>query len=329
MVPPAGPVEGATPTWTVAAVARRLGVAPATLRSWSHRYGIGPAEHQAGRYRRYTDNDVAELETMQRLVDGGMVLASAAAVARRRHRGTPATGTPGSAAPGAGPESIDEAPPVLTVSSGEVRALVQAAQRLDADTLLHTLDLSLARRDLTTTWNQLCRPALTALDNPELPTPCIDAALALAWAVSTSLRRRSPVGTVAAPRSRPVLLACAPTEHHTLALDALRAALAEQHVAAQIVGPAAPTSALVHAAERTSPCAVFLWAQRAATARPTALRRLLPHADTVAAAGPGWSPTGLPAGIPWVNTLDDAVRLARRAADAPAAPGRDRAITAR
>ena len=38
---------------TVAAVARRMGVAPATLRTWDRRYGVGPGEHEAGTHRRY------------------------------------------------------------------------------------------------------------------------------------------------------------------------------------------------------------------------------------------------------------------------------------
>ncbi len=36
------------PALTVAAVARRLGVAPATLRTWDRRYGLGPSEHTPG-----------------------------------------------------------------------------------------------------------------------------------------------------------------------------------------------------------------------------------------------------------------------------------------
>ncbi len=36
---------GAHPRYTVAAVARRLGIAPATLRTWSRWYGLGPADH--------------------------------------------------------------------------------------------------------------------------------------------------------------------------------------------------------------------------------------------------------------------------------------------
>ncbi|MSZ90543.1 MAG: MerR family transcriptional regulator, partial [Actinobacteria bacterium] len=46
---------------TVAAVARRIGVAPATLRTWDRRYGLGPTLHEAGSHRRYCPSDLAKL----------------------------------------------------------------------------------------------------------------------------------------------------------------------------------------------------------------------------------------------------------------------------
>ena len=48
----APPNASGGPGLTVAAVARRLGVAPATLRTWDRRYGLGPSEHSAGSQRR-------------------------------------------------------------------------------------------------------------------------------------------------------------------------------------------------------------------------------------------------------------------------------------
>jgi MerR family transcriptional regulator, light-induced transcriptional regulator len=78
----AAPLPGAR--LTVAAVARRLGVAPATLRTWDRRYGLGPSEHQSGAHRRYTASDLVRLETMRRLVLDGVVPAEAAQLALAR-----------------------------------------------------------------------------------------------------------------------------------------------------------------------------------------------------------------------------------------------------
>jgi len=57
---------------TVAAVARRLGLAPATLRTWDRRYGLGPSEHTPGSHRRYCALDVARLMLMRRLIASGV-----------------------------------------------------------------------------------------------------------------------------------------------------------------------------------------------------------------------------------------------------------------
>ncbi len=70
-----------TPGLAVAAVARRLGVAPATLRTWDRRYGLGPSQHRAGSHRRYTDDDVARLVVMRRLTLDGVAPADAARAA--------------------------------------------------------------------------------------------------------------------------------------------------------------------------------------------------------------------------------------------------------
>src|SRR5688572_3264027 len=73
--------EPLLPSLPVAVVARRLGVAPATLRTWARRYGVGPSDHTAGAHRRYTPDDVARLETMRRLTLEGVPPADAARAA--------------------------------------------------------------------------------------------------------------------------------------------------------------------------------------------------------------------------------------------------------
>ncbi len=65
------------------AVALRLGVAPATLRSWERRYAIGPtAERVTGKHRRWLPQDIARLEEMCRLTSRGVPPAEAARAAR-------------------------------------------------------------------------------------------------------------------------------------------------------------------------------------------------------------------------------------------------------
>ncbi|MEU6228284.1 MerR family transcriptional regulator [Streptomyces sp. NPDC047042] len=77
---------------TTGALARRLGVAPTTLRSWDRRYGIGPAIRPDGRHRRWTASDIAVLETMCRLTSAGVPPAEAARTARQLAAGPPAAG---------------------------------------------------------------------------------------------------------------------------------------------------------------------------------------------------------------------------------------------
>lgn len=69
------------PALSVGAVARRLGVATSTLRTWDRRYGLGPHSHAGGSHRRYTDEDVERLALMRRLVLQGAGPAEAARVA--------------------------------------------------------------------------------------------------------------------------------------------------------------------------------------------------------------------------------------------------------
>ena len=57
---------------TVGELARRLGIAPATLRTWDRRYGLGPSGHEIGAHRRYDTVDVARISVMRRLVISGV-----------------------------------------------------------------------------------------------------------------------------------------------------------------------------------------------------------------------------------------------------------------
>ncbi|MGH3912694.1 MAG: MerR family transcriptional regulator [Pseudonocardiaceae bacterium] len=262
--------------WTAGAVARFLGVPPSTLRSWHRRYGIAATGHHAGRHRRYTDADIAALTRMKHLITDGMSPESAAQLAH--HPVHPVA----SEAPATSPTERD--------------GLLDAAFRLDADMVLAILEAHLLARGVIATWDELCCPALAALTRravPDSPDECIDVEHLLSWAITAALHRAP---TPPAQPGPPVLLACADGEHHTLALEALRAALAQHAIPTRTLGAAAPTAALHDALRRAErpPAALVLWAHTPDTADPGALRSLADTGITLIAAGPGWDHIALP-----------------------------------
>ncbi|WP_280389222.1 MerR family transcriptional regulator, partial [Nocardia wallacei] len=78
---PAGSGPHSDAGYTVRAVAERLGIPTATLRSWNHRYDIGPPRDRPGRHRLYTEADITQLERMVDLIRGGASPAGAAMLA--------------------------------------------------------------------------------------------------------------------------------------------------------------------------------------------------------------------------------------------------------
>jgi DNA-binding transcriptional MerR regulator len=116
-----------------AAVARRLGVAPATLRTWDRRYGLGPSSHIAGAHRRYTLEDVGRLLLMRELTLDGVGPAEAArlagtapvdeAVARAHDRPEPdlrARAVAAPTAPESAPDAAPERPALRAIEGGRL-----------------------------------------------------------------------------------------------------------------------------------------------------------------------------------------------------------------
>lgn len=304
-------VADAEPAWTAGAVARHLGVAPSTLRTWSRRYGLDPTRHDSGRHRRYQACDIARLDAMRQLVAQGVAPAAAARWVHTR----PLAELDSAPEP---TESLEGSPPTRAV-----RGLIAAALRLDGDAVAAALVRHLNERGVMSTWNQVCLPVITEIGRVTERSGCIDVEHLLSWTISATLHQVPAVAQ--APGSRRVLLACAENEQHTLALDALRAALASRGTAVRMLGAATPTAALAHAVQRCSPGAVVLWAQTTRTARPsqlTALRQQPSAGAVVIAAGPGWTQRRLPPGVIASNSLHSAVLLTLGAAAPPSPAAR-------
>ncbi|MEU1173550.1 MerR family transcriptional regulator [Streptomyces microflavus] len=298
---------------TTGAVARLLGVAPTTLRSWDRRYGIGPASREGGRHRRWTSADIGLLECMCGLTNAGMPPAEAAraalAAASRdaparpdepmsRSR-TPSSRTPGASSPTPGASS--HAPGALPVGRArrECRGLAGAAVRLDAQAMDELLDAAIDKYGLLAAWESVIMPTLHAVGRKweTVGERYVEVEHLLSWHVSSALRRAAAQRAPTAG-SGVSLLACTPGESHTLALEALAAGLAQQGLPVRMFGAALPVEAMEEAVRRTGPAAVVLWAQ----SRSTASRALVARVESiewgvrgarrrpaVLVAGPGWA----------------------------------------
>lgn len=308
---------------SVAAVARRLGVAPATLRTWDRRYGLGPSQHTAGEHRRYTVADVARLDLMRRLIQAGVPSSDAARRARAAQVDAGVAHSPESAL-AVPPPVITDADdlgiaevtsahgggPVVAIPGGTpaARGLARAAMSLDAAACDAILAETLDRRGVPWTWEHLITPVMIGIGSKwENAGTHIEVEHLLTECVSTAMTMRAHA-LVLPVNVAPVLLACAPEELHVLPLHALAAALAERRISARVLGARVPAEALAAAIRRTGPAAVVVWSQMDRTGDPTWLAdlRAVRPAPLVVAAGPGWSDP-LPAEVLRLEDLATAI----------------------
>jgi MerR family transcriptional regulator, light-induced transcriptional regulator len=253
------------PLYSVGVVADRIGVPIATLRSWNRRYGIGPADHDPGRHRLYSEADIAAVRRMQQLIDKGASARSAARAATTLHQ-------------------------------ADSSALLDAVFALDDATAGLVVEQSLRERGVVETWDSLLRPAFGALSTLQAEgTDCLDVEHLLSRVTARALQR-IPAPSTGIRSADAIILACCDGETHTLALEALAAALGESGCAAVMLGASVPATAITTALARLSAVrAVVLWSQRPSTADVSGARTLAATAGLVVmVAGPGWD--GVPVG---------------------------------
>jgi methanogenic corrinoid protein MtbC1 len=304
------------PQLSVAAVARKLGIAPATLRTWDRRYGIGPAHHAPGKHRRYSAGDVARLELMRDALLHGATPAAAASYALS----TPLP-IPDAAETTLQTRQGDRSEPPLPDAGWHARGLARAATALDADAVRRLLNESITALGAQATWDVAVRPVLvaiaqrwadtgTGIEIEHLLSNCVTG-------VFSALAAATPTTT-----TRPVLLAGMAGDQHQLPIVVLSATLAQRGVTCRSLGPDLPADALVAAIRRTAPAALLLWSQLSDTADPdllTALPRTRPG-FRIFIGGPGWA--GVPTGprIVWLSSLQEATDAITAVASAPAPP---------
>jgi DNA-binding transcriptional MerR regulator len=297
-------------------------MAPATLRTWDRRYGLGPSEHVAGAHRRYTRDDLARLAAMRRLTLEGVPPAEAARLVLGSDDG-PVADPPVEPLPDREGRLVATGHPsggpggrVLPLPGADaaVRGLGRAAMALDARAVTAAVREQVERHGVLHTWEAVLRPVLVAVGSRWAATgEGVEVEHLLSECAGDVLREvagraEEPAGV------RPVLLTCAPDEQHSLPLHALAAGLAEQGVATRTLGAALPADALLAAVRRTGPSVLFIWSQLPGTADPSVLDALPVQrpATALLVGGPGWARNGLPRRATLAEGLPQAVALVDR-----------------
>ena len=261
---------------SVSSVARRLGVAPATLRTWARRYGIGPNEHEAGSHRKYCPSDLAKLTVMRRLISAGVAPADAAEQAKA-HKGEVV---------------IEELTSLCRECDETINAIFNASEALDSLFVETMLRNEITENGIISAWQEVFVPVLIQVGAAwEKSGKGIEVEHMLTEILKRVLRE-SVSENVVPVNARPVLLASVGEELHSLALHALAAALAERGIETYFLGARTPVEAISSMVSRFAPPAVFLWAQLPVNGDPkfvTGIPAVRP-APRVIIGGPGWNP---------------------------------------
>ncbi len=262
---------------TVAAVARKLGIAPATLRTWDRRYGIGPSKHSIGTYRKYSATDLIRLTAMVRLIVAGVAPKDAAHKALKLDLKK-------------SQEAVEEVLRSVEDQSDLVSLLHRSALKLDSPRFEKLIRKSIADIGVEATWLEVLAPLLNEIGEEWVRT---GTGIEVEHFVSEIIRKilSENFGNVVKPKnSRPVLLACVGNEMHSLALTALAAVLAEARIDCIFLGARTPQIAINQVILKSAPPAIFLWAQMSENADHSFVKSLpvIRPAPRVLLGGPGW-----------------------------------------
>ncbi len=227
---------------SISAVSELLGIPVPTIRSWERRYGFPAPPRTKGQHRRYGASDLEHLRALRDLVTRGLTASDAVG----KLRGVETSGT-------TDPDLTD--------------AVVRAAIDLDALALREALDRSADRFGVEDAIRRVALPAMREIGSRWKTGACDIGQEHLATeAVRTWLARQ--VSMAPPPfRRGPIVLACGPSDLHTIGLEAFAAVLARRGWSCRVLGAMTPATALVSAVTNSRALAAVVTSQRRVTRR--------------------------------------------------------------
>lgn len=203
-----------TPSLNIAALTKRTGVPPDTIRKWEQRYGVLRPDRTTGGQRRYSEVDVARVEWLKARLEEGYRIGEAAAL-------------------------LGEGAPVATTPSELREAFAAAAAASDVRALATVVDQTLALGPIDEAFRDVLAPALVDIGDRWQRGELTVAQEHLASSTVRAGLQRLLADARASVRGV-VVLACAPGERHEIGLLMLAVLLRADGWQVAYLGPDTP-----------------------------------------------------------------------------------------
>ena len=230
---------------TIATVSELLGIPIPTIRSWEHRYGFPEPVRTEGKHRRYGPEQVDQLITIRGAIVEGLSASEAVALARSSRTRS----------------SLRE--PAIDV-------LLRAAADLDPSAVRSTIELFEEREGVETTITRVLLPAMREVGERWKAGTCDVATEHLLTDMVRRWLARVATFTPLPERPRVAVLACGPSELHSVGLEAFGVLLGRRGWAVTMLGQMTPGDSLEHAVRRSGARAAVVVAQRSVNRRSAA-----------------------------------------------------------
>lgn len=227
------------------------GLSPAVLRAWERRHGLLQPATTDGGHRLYTEEDLHVMRRVSALLEQGRAIGEIAALGRDALLERDA------------PEASAESRRPVDALDSLREAIVEAAKRLDAALLFHTLDKAFALFSVETVLDEVVQPATVAIGQG-----WADGVISVAGehlvtsALTARIQRIQQASQLANPTAPLVVCACLPKEQHELGLLVLALHISGAGFRVTYLGRDLPLDELEAAAERLGAEAVCLSTHR-------------------------------------------------------------------
>lgn len=217
----------ALPGLSISEASRLLGVPMPTLRSWERRYRLPTNARVTGRHRRYSEAELHELRLMRNEIARG----TTASVAAETVRSLIGIDGPGAA---------------------YIADFLDASRRSDPAAVCASLDRAHAALDLGSCLDEVLLPALQQVGlwwqtgRCDVEQEHLTTEATRAWLESLIAFAPRPT------RANPIVLACGPTDRHTVGLEALGTLLRYQGYPCRMLGARTSADAIAAAVHAIS-----------------------------------------------------------------------------